>query len=61
MAHAIVMPRLTDSMEEGTVADWHKRPGEEAARGEVLVCTAPTGPLPGGAARRLQVPLRLAL
>src|SRR2546430_14787430 len=30
------MPKLSDTMEEGTVLDWKKRDGEEVHRGEVL-------------------------
>jgi pyruvate dehydrogenase E2 component (dihydrolipoamide acetyltransferase) len=33
----IVMPRLSDSMEEGTIVRWLKRDGDEVARGEDLV------------------------
>jgi pyruvate dehydrogenase E2 component (dihydrolipoamide acetyltransferase) len=33
----IVMPRLSDTMEEGTILRWLKRDGEEVARGEELV------------------------
>src|ERR1700742_494637 len=33
----IVMPRLSDSMEEGVVLKWLKRVGEEVAVGEELV------------------------
>jgi pyruvate/2-oxoglutarate/acetoin dehydrogenase E1 component len=33
----IGMPRLSDSMEEGTVRAWLKRPGDPVARGEPLV------------------------
>jgi pyruvate dehydrogenase E2 component (dihydrolipoamide acetyltransferase) len=33
----IVMPRLSDTMEEGTVLRWCKREGEHVARGEELV------------------------
>jgi pyruvate dehydrogenase E2 component (dihydrolipoamide acetyltransferase) len=33
----IVMPRLSDSMEEGTVVRWLKQPGEYVRRGEPLV------------------------
>ncbi len=33
----IVMPRLSDSMEEGTVVRWLKQPGEYVHRGEPLV------------------------
>src|SRR6476659_6039530 len=31
------MPRLSDSMEEGTIIKWLKAEGEEVARGEELV------------------------
>ncbi|HEY1834331.1 MAG TPA: dihydrolipoamide acetyltransferase family protein [Solirubrobacteraceae bacterium] len=37
MAVEIVMPRLSDSMEEGTILRWLKDDGEEVARGEELV------------------------
>lgn len=33
----ILMPRLSDTMEEGVVSSWHKKPGEEVAEGESLV------------------------
>jgi pyruvate dehydrogenase E2 component (dihydrolipoamide acetyltransferase) len=33
----IVMPRLSDSMEEGTIIRWLKEPGSAVARGEELV------------------------
>ena len=33
----IVMPRLSDSMEEGTIIKWLKAVGEEVAVGEELV------------------------
>src|SRR6202161_444609 len=37
MAAEIVMPRLSDTMEEGTILRWLKRDGEEVHRGEELV------------------------
>jgi pyruvate dehydrogenase E2 component (dihydrolipoamide acetyltransferase) len=37
VAKDIVMPRLSDSMEEGTVLRWLKSPGDQVARGEELV------------------------
>ncbi len=37
MAKDIVMPRLSDSMEEGTILRWLKSQGDEVARGEELV------------------------
>jgi pyruvate dehydrogenase E2 component (dihydrolipoamide acetyltransferase) len=33
----IVMPRLSDSMEEGTILQWLKKPGDEVAVGDELV------------------------
>ncbi len=36
MAEIIKMPRLSDTMEEGTVAKWHKGVGDEVKNGEVL-------------------------
>jgi pyruvate dehydrogenase E2 component (dihydrolipoamide acetyltransferase) len=33
----VVMPRLSDSMEEGTILRWLKQDGEEVSRGEELV------------------------
>jgi pyruvate dehydrogenase E2 component (dihydrolipoamide acetyltransferase) len=35
--HDVGMPRLSDSMEEATVLQWLKRPGDEVAKGEPLV------------------------
>jgi len=32
----ILMPRLSDTMEEGTIARWLKQPGDRIARGEVV-------------------------
>jgi pyruvate dehydrogenase E2 component (dihydrolipoamide acetyltransferase) len=37
VAQDIVMPRLSDSMEEGTVLRWMKAPGDEVSLGEELV------------------------
>jgi pyruvate dehydrogenase E2 component (dihydrolipoamide acetyltransferase) len=33
----VVMPRLSDSMEEGTILRWLKASGDEVARGDELV------------------------
>jgi pyruvate dehydrogenase complex dihydrolipoamide acetyltransferase long form len=33
----ITMPRLSDTMEEGAIATWHKHPGDAVAVGDVLV------------------------
>jgi pyruvate dehydrogenase E2 component (dihydrolipoamide acetyltransferase) len=32
----VTMPRLSDTMEEGTIASWLKKPGEEIKKGDVL-------------------------
>jgi acetyl/propionyl-CoA carboxylase alpha subunit len=32
----IVMPRLSDTMDQGTIARWTKKPGDPVKRGEVL-------------------------
>ena len=37
MATDVVMPRLSDSMEEGTILRWLKSPGDEVSIGEELV------------------------
>ncbi len=37
MSVDVVMPRLSDSMEEGTILRWLKSPGDEVALGEELV------------------------
>ncbi len=33
----ITMPRLSDTMEEGTIVAWHKKPGDAVSVGEILV------------------------
>lgn len=33
----ILMPRLSDTMTEGAIAAWHKKPGDAVSPGEVLV------------------------
>src|SRR5665213_1649388 len=33
----IKMPRLSDTMEEGAIASWHKHPGDRVEIGDVLV------------------------
>ena len=37
MSSVVVMPRLSDSMDEGTIISWLKRVGDEVERGEPLV------------------------
>ena len=32
----VTMPRLSDTMQEGTIARWLKKPGEEIHKGDVL-------------------------
>lgn len=36
MASELVMPRLSDTMETGTVGKWHKKVGDRIARGDVV-------------------------
>lgn len=36
MAKEIVMPRLSDTMEEGKILKWHKQVGDEVKKGDVL-------------------------
>lgn len=36
MAEKITMPRLSDTMEEGTVVKWHKKVGDKVAEGDIL-------------------------
>lgn len=36
MASELVMPRLSDTMESGTVGKWHKKVGDQIKRGEVV-------------------------
>lgn len=36
MAEVVNMPRLSDTMEEGTVAKWHKKIGDKVAEGDLL-------------------------
>src|SRR4051794_39380970 len=32
----VTMPRLSDTMEEGTIARWVKQPGDKVERGDIL-------------------------
>src|SRR5438067_138012 len=32
----VTMPRLSDTMEEGTIAAWLKKPGEQVKKGDVI-------------------------
>jgi pyruvate dehydrogenase E2 component (dihydrolipoamide acetyltransferase) len=36
MAEVVKMPRLSDTMEEGTVAQWHKKIGDRVEEGDLL-------------------------
>ncbi|MEO8583106.1 MAG: pyruvate dehydrogenase complex dihydrolipoamide acetyltransferase [Flavitalea sp.] len=36
MAEVILMPRLSDTMTEGVIADWHKKVGDTVKKGDVL-------------------------
>src|SRR5689334_18531660 len=33
----ILMPRLSDTMTEGAIASWHKKPGDPVSPGDLLV------------------------
>jgi pyruvate dehydrogenase E2 component (dihydrolipoamide acetyltransferase) len=37
MAEVINMPRLSDTMEEGTVATWLKKVGDKVEEGDILL------------------------
>lgn len=37
MSQDILMPRLSDTMEEGTISRWHKREGDHVEKGDVLL------------------------
>src|ERR671937_736901 len=32
----VTMPRLSDTMEEGTIGSWLKKPGDQVSKGDVL-------------------------
>ncbi len=36
MAEVITMPKLSDTMEEGTIVEWHKQVGDQIEQGDVL-------------------------
>ena len=36
MAEVVRMPKLSDTMTEGVVAEWHKKIGDDVESGEVL-------------------------
>ncbi|MFZ9028873.1 MAG: biotin/lipoyl-containing protein, partial [Crocinitomicaceae bacterium] len=36
MAEIVYMPKLSDTMTEGVVAEWHKKVGDEISSGELL-------------------------
>lgn len=36
MAEVILMPRLSDTMTEGVIAAWHKKPGDAVKKGDLL-------------------------
>ncbi len=37
MAQVVVMPRMGQTMEEGTIVEWKKNEGDAVAQGEVLL------------------------
>ena len=36
MAEVVKMPKLSDTMTEGVVAEWHKKVGDEVSSGDLL-------------------------
>ncbi len=36
MAEVIRMPKMSDTMEEGVIAEWHKKVGDEVKSGDIL-------------------------
>ncbi len=36
MTNPVVLPQLTETMEEGTITAWHKKPGDTVAKREIL-------------------------
>ena len=36
MAEVIRMPKMSDTMEEGVIAEWHKKVGDEVKTGDIL-------------------------
>ena len=36
MAEIVKMPKLSDTMTEGTVSKWHKKKGDEVSEGDLL-------------------------
>jgi pyruvate dehydrogenase E2 component (dihydrolipoamide acetyltransferase) len=36
MEEVILMPRLSDTMTEGVIAEWHKKPGDSVKKGDIL-------------------------
>jgi pyruvate dehydrogenase E2 component (dihydrolipoamide acetyltransferase) len=36
LQEVILMPRLSDTMTEGVIADWHKKPGDSVKKGDIL-------------------------
>ena len=44
MAEIIRMPKLSDTMTDGVVAEWHKNIGDEVESGELLAKSKPTKP-----------------
>ena len=48
MASRVVMPKLSDTMEEGVLLRWYKQEGENVESGDVLaeICLLYTSPSP---------------
>mgnify|MGYP002759162915 CR=1 FL=1 len=46
MATEIKAPVFPESVADGTIATWHKQPGEAVSRDEVICCLLYTSPSP---------------
>src|SRR3990167_10008690 len=61
MPFTVTMPKLSPTMEEGTIAKWHKKVGDKVAPGELLVevatdkATIEYNALDGGYLRKILV------
>lgn len=62
MPFTVTMPKLSPTMEEGTIAKWHKKVGDRVAAGDLLVevatdkATVEYNALDGGVLRKILVP-----
>ena len=43
MATEVILPKLGQTMEEGTIVEWFKQEGDEVKRGEIISLLGPSG------------------